>query len=387
MTDSTHLHSPLGPSAAERWLNCPGSVNATRGIQDESSIFADEGNFAHDILEKARNENKPGAHYVGEISECGRFTVNKEMVDAVQYFIDYITQFEADEYLNEQKVKYDAWVDGGFGTLDAALLDDGITIIADFKYGKGIQVAAKDNAQLKLYALAVFQEYGDLYDIQGFKCAIVQPRLDWIDEWEISLDDLLKWADDVVEPRAAEALTDTARFKPGPWCAKNFCKIRGSCKARADSIKKALLDEIGEIRDPNEMSNDDLGEAMDLVPLIKKWAADIEIRVEKLVMDGEKILGVDGLPYKLVAGRSMRSWRDQAAAEKALRNYKIKVGDIWIRKFISPAQAEKLPQIGKNHVVLQKHVIVKQGKPTLVPGSDKRSAFQSSTDEMEDLDA
>lgn len=381
MTDTAH--SPLGPSAAERWLKCPGSVNATRGIADVSSVYADEGSFAHHIAEQVRKTGTPAKQYIGEVSECGRFTVDKEMSDAVQYFVDYVEQFECEEDLNEVKVSYDGWVEGGFGTLDAGRLQDGLCVLADLKYGKGVQISAQDNVQLKLYALGVFQEYGDLYDIERFKLCIVQPRLDWIDEFEISLDDLLVWADKVVEPIAAEALTDTARFAPGEWC--RWCKIRETCKTRYDSIKEALLDEIGEIRDPNEMDEDALGEAMDLVPLIKKWAADIESRVEKLVLDGHEIIGVDGLPYKMVAGRSMRSWRDQAEAEKAMRNYKIKVSDMWIRKFISPAQAEKLVAIGKNHPILKKHVVVKQGKPTLVPGSDKRPAFQPSADEMEDL--
>lgn len=382
MTDQAH--SPLGPSAAERWLQCPGSVNATRGIADSSSRYADEGNFAHDILERARNENKKGKDYLGEVSECGRFTVDKEMADAVQFALDYIYQFEFEEEMNEGKVSYDGWVEDGFGTLDCALLNDGQCIVADFKYGKGVKVIAEDNAQLKLYALGLFQEQGDFYDMESFKLCIIQPRINWIDEWEISLEDLLKWADDVVEPRAAEALTDTASFAAGEWC--RWCKIRQTCKTRYDSIKESLLDEVEDIRDPNEMSLEDLGEAMDSISLIRKWCSDIEERVEKEVMAGHDVIGGDGLPYKLVAGRSMRAWRDQAEAEKSMRNYKIKVGDMWVRKFISPAQAEKLRAIGKNHPILKKHVITTQGKPTLVPGSDPRPDYRASVDEMDEYD-
>lgn len=381
MTDQAH--SPLGPSAAYRWINCPGSVNATRGIADKSSEFADEGNFAHDILERARNENKPGKHYIGEVSECGRFTVDKEMADAVDYFIEYFTQFESDEELNERKVVYDAWVEDGFGTLDAAHLNDGLWIIADFKYGKGIKVFADQNEQLKLYALGLFQEYGDMYECDTIKMAIVQPRIDWIDEFEISIEALLTWADEVVEPAAEATQHDTAPFNAGPWCTKNFCKIRGTCKTRMEAIKGGLLDEIEDVRDPNEMSLEELGEAMDLVPIMRAWCNDITERVESEVIAGEEVPGVAG-PYKLVAGRSVRAWRDQAAAEKAMRNYKIKVGDMWVRKFISPAQAEKLKSIGKGHPILQKHVVTTQGKPTLVPGSDPRPDYRTSADEMED---
>ena len=175
--------------------------------------------------------------------------------------------------------------------------------------------------------------------------AIVQPRLDWIDEWEISLTDLLTWANEVVEPAAAEALTVTAHFKSGEWCTKNFCKIRASCRTRADEVKAGLLDEMGEVTDGNELDEDELGKAMSLVPLVKKWAADIEGRVTELTLAGHEIVGSDGLAFKMVAGRGSRNWDDQAVAEKALRNYKVKVGDIWTRKFCTPAGSE-LPDRG-----------------------------------------
>jgi len=99
---------------------------------------------------------------------------------------------------------------------------------------------------------------------------------------------------------------------------------------------------------------------------------------------GHEIIGNDELAYKMVAGRGSRSWADPVEAEKAMRNYKIKVGDIWPRKMCTPPQIEKV--IGKGHPVLKKHVVTKPGKATLVPGSDKRPAFKTSSDEMDDLD-
>lgn len=385
MTENT-AHSPVGPSSGDRWINCPGSVNATRGIQDESTEFAAEGSFAHLIAEMARDQDKPAKDFIGWSCTIDgfKFTCDKSMADYVQQFIDYVNQFECDENLNEGRVHFDAWVQGGFGTLDAALLDDGTTTIVDLKYGKGIKVYAEDNTQLKLYALGLFQEYGDMYEIENFRLVVVQPRLDHIDEWEISLDELLVWANEVVEPAAEETLKDTAHFKAGDWC--RWCKISATCKTRYDSIKDALLDEIEDIRDPNEMGNEELGEAMDLVPLIAKWCKEIEERVKDLVLAGENIPGSDGEFYKMVEGRGSRSWKDPEAAEKSMRNYKVKVSDIFIKKMISPAQAEKLDSIGKDHPLLKKHVVKKKGKPALVPGSDPRPPYKTAVDEMDDLD-
>lgn len=383
MTDQAH--SPLGPSAAGRWIPCPGSVNATRGIKDTSSEFAAEGNFAHDIAEMAREQNRPAKDFIGHKAtvEGFEFECDKEMAGHVQTFIEYVNQFECDENLNESRVSYDAWVDDGFGTLDAGLLDDGTWYVIDLKYGKGIQVFAENNEQLKLYALGLFQEYGDMYECKTLRLCIVQPRLDWIDEWEISIEELLVWANEVVEPAADEALTDTARFKAGPWCTKNFCKIRTSCKTRADSIKEVLLDEIDEIRDPNEIPVEDLGEILDRISEVRAWCNDVWNRGEALVLAGEEIIGSDGEPYKMVAGRGNRSWIDPVEAEKSLRNYKVKVSDIWPRKMCTPPGIEKT--IGKDHPVLKKHVKKQPGKPALVPGSDKREPYKAAADEMEDL--
>ena len=267
MTEAAH--SPLGPSSGDRWINCPGSVNATRGIKDESSEFAAEGNFAHDIAEMARKKDVLATTFIGyKATVAGfEFECDKEMADHVQYFIEYVNQFECDENLNESRVRYDAWVEDGFGTLDAALLDDGLSIVVDLKYGKGIKVFAEDNTQLKLYALGIYQDYSELYDIQRFRLCIVQPRLDHIDEWEISVEELLVWADEVVEPKADEALTDTAEFKAGSWC--QWCKIKASCKTRADAMKASLFDEIDEVRDPNEIPMSELGDLLDRVSEIR----------------------------------------------------------------------------------------------------------------------
>jgi len=379
-------HSPLGPSAADRWLNCPGSVAATAGITDKSSVYAAEGNFAHDLSEKARLENQPAKHYIGhkDTVDGFEFECDADMAQHIQFFLDYEAQFEADERLVEERVQYNAWVDEGFGTLDAGILNDGTCIIIDLKYGKGFQIFAENNTQLKLYALGVYQEYYELYDIKQFKLSICQPRLNHIDEWTVSVDELLVWAEEVVEPAADLTAKEDAPFKAGTHC--QWCKIKSSCVTRAEAYKEMMLDEISDIRDPVEMENAELGELASLIPLMQKWAKDVMAQVEKMVLAGEEIIGSDGKPFKMVAGRGLRKWRDEAEAEKAMRNYKLKVADIFTKKLISPAQAEKLKSIGKGHPIMQKHCIKSHGKPALVPGSDKREAYKASTDEMDVID-
>lgn len=387
-------HSPLGPSSGERWINCPGSVKATENLPDVTSVFAAEGTFAHLVSEVMRKggygygSSATAEDMIGfsETIDGFPFVLDASAAESIQEFVDYVEQNEYEQELVEARVTYDAWVDGGFGTLDAGGLNDGICDITDLKFGKGVQVFAEDNTQLKLYALGVYQDYGALYEIDGFKLTIHQPRLHHVDEWSISLEDLLKWADEVVEPAADLALTDDAPFKAGKWC--QFCKLRGTCRTRAETMQAGMLDEISDVRDPNEMDNDEIGFSMSLVPMMRKWCSDIEEITEKLVHANEEVIGSDGEAYKFVAGRNgNRFWIDADKAEKAMRNYKVKVGEIFSKKLITPAAAEKL--LGKGHPMLLKkagHVDQKKGKPALVPGSDPREAYQEAdVSELKDV--
>lgn len=387
--EEMQVHSALGPSSGDRWLNCPGSVKATADLPDVTSIFAAEGTFAHLISELMRDPEVDNDDIIGftDTVDGFEFTVDQSMFDYIKEFVDYVQQHEYEQELVEARVHYNAWVEGGFGTLDAGMLSDGTCGVVDLKYGKGVQVFAEDNTQLKLYALGIYQEYCHLYEITDFKLVIHQPRLRHVDEWSITVPDLIKWADEVVEPAADLALSDGAPFKAGKWC--QFCKLRGTCRTRAETLQAAMLDEISEVRDPAEMTNDELGAAMSMVSLMEKWCKEITASVNDLVLKGEKIIGDDGLPFKMVVGRAGNaSWVDPERAEKAMRNYKMKVSDIFTRKLISPTECIKI--LGKNHpMLLEKanHIKRSKGKPTLVPGSDPRPAYaEADVDELGDVE-
>lgn len=388
--EDLEVHSPLGPSSGDRWINCPGSVKATADLPDVTSIFAAEGTFAHLVSEHMRDPDLIKADIIGftDTIDGHEFVVDESMYDYVQEFVDYVREHTFEQELIEARVHYDAWVEGGFGTLDAGMLSDGTCGVVDLKYGKGVQVFAENNTQLKLYALGIYQEYCHLYEITDFKLVIHQPRLRHVDEWSITVPELIKWADEVVEPAADLALSIDAPFKAGKWC--QFCKLRGTCRTRAEAMQAEMLDEISEVRDPGEMTNDELGLAMSVVPLMKKWCEDVSNSVNELVLKGEQIIGDDGLPFKMVAGRAGNAaWADAERAEKAMRNYKMKVGDIFTKKLISPTAAIKI--LGKNHPMLLPkagHIVRSKGKPTLVPGSDPREAYTEVDifDELKDVE-
>lgn len=81
----------------------------------------------------------------------------------------------------------------GFGTGDYIIIADGVLHIIDFKYGKGVQVAAKDNSQLMLYSLGSLNLYDALYDIKEVTMTIFQPHKFHISMDTKSVEELLHW--------------------------------------------------------------------------------------------------------------------------------------------------------------------------------------------------
>lgn len=375
-------HSPVGPSASLRWLMCPGSVLLTWNMEDTDSIYAAEGTFAHWIAQLCREQNKPADKFIGTVSECGRFTVDKAFAEGIQEFLDYVNQFPGDSYF-EYRVGYDAWVQGGFGTADDIRINDGICYITDLKFGRGVLIRAQENPQLMLYALGVFQELGHLYDISHFQLNISQPRLDHVDEFLITCEEILMWAQSEVKPTADIALKEGAPFKAGDHC--RWCPAKGTCAYRAAWVFDNIIDEIDDIEGPRLatpglMNADALAKSMDLVERVRSWCNDIEEHVLREVQRGIDIGG-----WKMVAGRSNRKWKDEDDAEAALRAAKVKVGQIFPKSIISPTQAEKI--VGKKHPLMEEQVTKAPGKPKLAPPSDPRPSVAPDPEaELEDLD-
>jgi hypothetical protein len=225
------LHSDLGPSSSDRWMGCPGSVLATKGMKGQSE-YAAEGTAAHELSLWAREQNKPTSAWKGKTIVVGDypFKVGKAMIEGVQTFVDQCDWIKGDAYY-EKMVHYEYWVPGGFGTSDDIRIEDGLCTITDLKFGTGQKVFAKDNSQLKLYALGTAVSLSWLYEFDHFRLSISQPRLRHFEDFEISIGHLMQWAWDIVRPAAKLAMTPGAPIVAGSWC--KFCKIKDSCQVRA----------------------------------------------------------------------------------------------------------------------------------------------------------
>lgn len=206
-------------------------------LPDASSVFAREGSCAHQVAQSARGKQKPAAEWIGK--EYFGVKVDREMAAGVQEFIDYVEALPGDDY-NEERIYYREYVTHGFGTMDAAKALSKVVHMIDLKYGKGVQVFAEHNTQLMLYALGFYLTYGWLYGIEGFWLTVFQPRLQHVDSWYITLEDLLTWAEEEARPRAKLAMQVDAPRRAGSWC--KFCRLKNDCSTRAVARGKASAD-------------------------------------------------------------------------------------------------------------------------------------------------
>lgn len=357
-------HAILSPSSAARWSRCPGSVSANLNIPDKPNIYAKEGIQAHEIAEAClRNNIYP--------SEYDNNNITSEMAENITTYVDYVRAISGrQEY--EVQVNFENWVLGGYGTVDALVIDENEATIhtIDLKFGKGVQIFAFDNPQLKLYALGAYSEVEMLHPISRIVLHIVQPRLDHIDTWESTPEELLAWGEWIRE-RAELALSPDAPRIPGDVQCK-WCKTQGTCEALYNHTTEVLgvdFDDLAEAS-TGKMTEEQLGRVLDNAHLIRGWIQAVEDHVYDILAGGQDFSG-----YKLVEGRSNRKWADEQQAEEVLIN---EIGDdAWEKKLLSPAKAEKA--LGKKKGQVKDLIIKPAGKPTLVPESDKRPSLKDQT--------
>lgn len=369
-------HAKLSASGSHRWLNCPGSVNAENGISDRKSIHADYGSMAHELAELTLNQGGSAFDWEGKrLVEWNAEPVEREMCAYVQEYVDYVKQLSGVQ-MYEVQVDFSPWVPEGFGTSDTIAFVDNTLHVVDLKYGKGVKVYAQDNPQGVLYALGALNDYGDFHDFDRVRITIVQPRLDHIDEWELSKSDLLKWGE-WISQRAEEALKPDAERVPGEkQCL--WCKAKAKCPALEKMTHKVIaaeFDDLESLEDPSTLSDKRLAEILGAKKLIESWLSAVEDYLKERAESGEHVEG-----FKLVAGRSIRQWGDTAAAEQKL--IELLDADAYERKLLSVAKAEKL--LGKKRAAELSDLIIKpSGKPALVPESDPRKAINVSADDFD----
>lgn len=374
----TTEHALLSASGAQKWLNCPPSARLEETLPETESPYANEGRLAHEIAElkcrKAFVEPMGLRTFNSRLKKLqNKEWYQEEMLRHTDTYLDYLSQivhgFDAPPYVAiEKRLDFSTYVPESFGTSDCIIIGGNILHVVDFKYGKSVPVSAEKNPQMMLYALGAFAEYAILYAINTVKMAIVQPRLDNVSEYEMSLLDLLAWAESI-KPIAAQAFAGEGEFTPGEHC--RFCRAKALCRARAD-FNTALEDFTD--KKPPVLSNAEVGELLQRGQDLVKWLSDLQDYALRECLAGNEIPG-----WKAVEGRGSRQYKDVDAAFRLLIEKGIDEAMLYQRVPLTVANVEKLLGKTKYKQWLSDYVEMKPGKPTLVPSEDKREAITRPT--------
>jgi hypothetical protein len=363
-------HALLSASGAYRWMNCTPSARLEQEFEDSSGESAAEGTAAHALAEhklrrvlKMRSK-KPISKY--DSDEMDSYT--NGYVEFIQELITQAKQECSDPVvLIEQRLDFSKYVQSGFGTGDCLIIADGTLHIIDLKYGQGVLVEAEDNPQMKLYALGALELFDGIYDINTVSMTIYQPRRENVSTHTVFKESLYEWAEETLKPTAELAFKGEGEYAPGEHC--QFCRAAVKCRARAE--EKLNLARF-EFALPPLLTDEEIEEILALLDDLTSWANEIKAyALEAAVSHGKEWHG-----FKLVEGRSNRRYANEEAVAEAAKAAGYR--DIYRQSLITLTEMEAL--LGKKRFVevLGELVIKPQGKPTLVPISDKRPAIASS---------
>jgi hypothetical protein len=358
-------HARCAPSGASRWLRCPGSVALETGQPDDSSSYAEEGTLAASIAQWALVTGL-------EVGAAGRNTaMDTDMQRYMEAYVAEIQALAAGRALIVESpldISIVTGEPGAGGTPDVVILDDeiGEMQVRDLKYGAGVAVAVEGNEQLMIYALAALHQYSVLGEWKTVRLAIHQPRNGGTSEWVTSKEDLERFGE-YVRKVAASALDGSGELVPGEKQCR-FCKAKAVCPALRNQVIETFESLPAEKIGGSFLVT--LNACMNKVGLIETWCLAIRAEAERRLLAGETLAD-----WKLVQGRrGNRTWKDEEAAAAWLLMFAPQ-DQIYTRRLVSPAQAEKILEHERTAADPEEFaalVTQSAGRPSVAPMSDKR---------------
>ena len=369
-------HALLSPSSAHIWLNCPPAARLAAQYDDPGSQYAQQGSDAHELCEfklltalgqPCDDPREHLAFYDSEMERCSE--------DYATFVTDTITGIRENcpdpTVLVEQQLDLSRYIKDGFGRGDCVIVADGVMHIVDFKYGVGVLVSADHNPQMMLYALGALELLDSLYDFDRISMTIFQPRRDNVSTWEISKAELIHWATEMLIPAAKLAYEGKGEFKAGDHCL--FCKAKANCRKRAEyNLELARYD----FEKPELLEDTEIAAILERVDQLVSWAEDVKAYALAEALHGVKYDG-----FKVVEGRSIRKYTDEAAVAEAVA---AEGKDPFEKKLRGITDMTAL--LGKKEFerILGALVYKPSGKPVLVRESDKRPEYNTAATDFID---
>lgn len=367
-------HAVLSASSSYRWLACPPSALECAKLPDVESDFAKQGTEAHALCEykvkkalgqKGKDPTKSLMYFDEEMAEC---------TDAyAQFVLETLAAAKATckdpLVLVEQRLDFSRWVPEGFGTGDCLIVADDTLTVIDYKHGLGVLVEAEKNPQMMCYALGALDLFDGIYDIQKVSMTIFQPRRENVSTYTLSKEDLLQWAETVLKPTAELAAKGEGEYKAGDHC--RFCKIKATCRKRAEyNLELAKYD----FAMPSTLEDGEVEAILAKADELVSWAGDVKEYALQQALSGKTWAG-----WKVVEGRSNRRYVNEEAVAAKVEEAGYSPYE---KKLLGITALTKL--LGKRRFdeLLTDLIEKPQGKPVLVPETDKRPAMHTAADDF-----
>lgn len=383
-------HALLSASSASRWLNCTASPRFEENLPERVSEDAQKGTLAHAIAELKVLKKftiMTNRAYTTKLNKLKKDPFyDPEMDKTTDLYVEHLVE-RAMTYPSvptvaaEVSVDFSEYVPDGFGTCDCVMIGGDTLSIIDYKHGKGVAVSAEGNSQMRLYALGALKRYASVFGdaIQQVHMSIDQPRLDSYTTDTITVEELKSWGESI-KPIAQKAFSGLGEFVPGKHC--HFCRGKAQCRARAN-VNTALEDFKDCVPQgaatPEQLaagkkllSDQEIGDLLIRGKHLIQWYKDLEDYATKALLEGKAIEG-----WKLVEGRSNRTFTDQDAALQAVIAAGYDEALVYERKPKSLSELERLMGKAEFKEKLGDFVVKPQGKPTLALSTDKREAYSS----------
>lgn len=363
-------HAVLGASSSHRWMECPGSIGLSEGLENIQTEFAREGSAAHQVAEDCLKQGVDAEHFEGEMvagyegtEEFAPLYVTEDMYTAVQLYLDTVRNEydeamadwtwhgsdpdEEPELLVEERFNLSHIYPDMFGTNDALLFIPRRKklIVYDYKHGQGIAVEVERNPQLMYYALGAITGKYHNRDIEEIELGIVQPRCMHKDgpvrRWPTTREDIEDFKDELVAAAQATEQEDAA-FKAGDWC--KFCPAAaaGRCAYLADFVFDMTMADFtakGEIIMPDYTT---LSPKKKAQVLINSKVIDTWLKGIKKAAHDDALRGSPPPGFRLVKSKPRRHWKSEQNVIEELEDMGFTAKRIFApRKIKTPAQMEQ----------------------------------------------
>ena len=337
------LHSNIvGGSTAKRVINCPGSVALVQKMPPKpSSEHADRGTLLHNVIAEylEGKEWTLGSKYNDQV--LTQELVDEKLTPALKA-LDEVDPTQNMVYEVETRVGFGDLLPGVFGSTDLIGRVGNRAVVLDWKFGDGVVVDAVENPQLMFYAAAAMRTEEAKWAFDGaeeIELIIVQPPM--VRRWVTTKERIAAFELELVSAVKAAQMPN-AKLSSGDHC--RWCSAKSICPVMNGAVDRALKTQLDNI-DVVTMS-----QMLQSADLLEQWLKDIRGLAHQVLEKGGKVPG-----YKLVAKRSTRQWVDDSKAAEDLSQH-LGWDDVFEKKLVSPAQAEKL--LKKKGKELPKELVV-----------------------------